>query len=68
MTCFEILAGVYLTFRKGGKILKTANPIDPQTVYNIIHIYTLENNRQNDCNRGLFSQPAGFLYKPLHGY
>ena len=41
--------GVYLTFTTSGKIWKTAGHIDFQSVY--VHMDTLENSRQNDCNR-----------------
>ena len=37
------------TFTTGRNFLKTADHIDPKTVY--VHLYTLENIRQNDCNR-----------------
>ena len=43
---WDIYTGVYLT--TSGKILKTAGHIDFQTVY--IHIDTLENSGQNDCD------------------
>ena len=50
--------GVYLAFTTNSKIRKTAVHIDPQTDY--VHMYTLENSWQNDCNSGLFSLSAGF--------
>ena len=46
---------VYFTFTKGGKFEK---PLVILTVY--VHMYTLENSPQNDCNRELFSWSITF--------
>ena len=39
-------------FTRSGKIRKTGGNIQPYTVY--VHLYTLENSQQNDCNKGDF--------------
>ena len=49
MKFVHIFPGVYLTFTTGSKMMKIAGYIDLHTVY--VHMDTLENSRQNNCNR-----------------